>query len=298
MLCGNRLKYVDVFYTYTMSRCQRLSLLNPPETHHQKQSNPNRETQRKIVFLSPRGGTGKSSLIANISVNLALKGLKIGIADLDLKGPSLNTMFNIDENGFRLNDFLLGRCSASSCVIDLTKQLNLRKGGLFLLPASLHTTDILNIYEKGYNIDGLTLGLINMVNDLGLDFLLIDTPSGLDEDVLISMLMGDYAVILARPDSQSRAGTNAIINFLRKLGYGEKGRSISLIINYVPPACDAEEVRDEFERTYGYPVLAVVPFYADVFTNTNREVFSSKEPRHPFSAKVNEISEKLLNRLF
>jgi len=273
-----------------------LSLLNPPETHRPEQSNLKRRFQGKIVFLSPRGGAGKSSFIANIAASLALRGHRIGIVDLDIKGPSLGAMFNIRERGLRLNDFLLGRCSASSCVIDLTKHLNMERSCLFLLPASLHTADILAVYDKGYSLDELVVGLTDMAKDLKLDLVLIDTHSGLDEDALISMAISDHAVVLSRLDRQNHLGMTTTITALRKLGYGERGRSISLIINNVPPTCDPEEAREEFERAYGYQVLAVVPFYMEVLTHVNKEIFFLKEPSHPFSAKIAEISEKLLNR--
>lgn len=274
-----------------------MNLLNSQETPCLRPTNLTNRTQRKIVFLSPRGGTGKSSFIANIATSLASKGLRIGIVDLDLKSPSLGAIFNIDEKGLRLNDFLLGRCPISSCVLDLGKHLSMESNSLFLLSPSPHTTDILTIYEKGYSIDKLALGLANMAKDLKLDFLLIDTCSGLDEDALVSMLMGDHAVILSRSDKQSRVGTNIIITALQKLGYAEKGRSISLIINNAPPTCDMEKVRKEFEEAYGCRVLAVIPFYMEVLSNANSQVLFLKDPSHPFSAKIAAISKSLLDCL-
>lgn len=185
--------------------------------------------KEKIVFLSPRGGTGRSTFVANIAASLALKNLKVGIVDLDLKGPCLETMFSTNEGGFKLNDFLQGRCPPTSCVIDLAKYLNVKCNNLFLIPASPQAADILEIYERGYSVDELTVGLTKVVEDLELDFLLIDTHAGLDEDTLISALIADHAVILGGPDRQSRIGITYVLSTLKKLECGWKGKPISKI---------------------------------------------------------------------
>jgi ATP-binding protein involved in chromosome partitioning len=48
--------------------------------------------RHKIVVLSGKGGVGKSSVAANLSVALSLKGLQTGLLDIDLHGPSIPTL--------------------------------------------------------------------------------------------------------------------------------------------------------------------------------------------------------------
>lgn len=47
---------------------------------------------KKVMFHSFKGGTGKTNLLANVAVTLALKGLKVGVVDLDLKAPGLHSI--------------------------------------------------------------------------------------------------------------------------------------------------------------------------------------------------------------
>ena len=58
--------------------------------------NPN--INRTIAVMSGKGGVGKSSVSALLTVEMARRGLKIGIMDADITGPSVPTMFGIVHN--------------------------------------------------------------------------------------------------------------------------------------------------------------------------------------------------------
>lgn len=251
---------------------------------------------KKIVFHSFKGGTGKSNFVANLAVALAFKGLRVGVADLDFKGPGLSSFFNIDEEEtmFKLNDFLSGECSAISCAISLTERLDIKNGDLFFMPASLKMEDILAVYKIGYEVDNLTVGLMEVMENLELDFLLIDTHPGLDEDTLLAMLICDAIFVLSRLNRQDYLGTAVTLEVLNKLKYAELKKPIHLIVNSVPNTYNPREIAKEFERVYKQPVLAVIPFYMEVLAERDRGIFCLKHPSHPFSVRMAEISEKLL----
>lgn len=53
---------------------------------------------RNIVLISSgKGGVGKSTVACNIAVGLAQKGAKVGILDADIHGPSVPTMFGVED---------------------------------------------------------------------------------------------------------------------------------------------------------------------------------------------------------
>ncbi len=48
-----------------------------------------------VAFASAKGGTGKSTMVANFAAALALKGRKIGMVDADLDAPSAAAMLGL-----------------------------------------------------------------------------------------------------------------------------------------------------------------------------------------------------------
>jgi len=51
--------------------------------------------KHKILVMSGKGGVGKSSVAAYLSVALARKGYKVGLMDVDLHGPSIPRMLGL-----------------------------------------------------------------------------------------------------------------------------------------------------------------------------------------------------------
>lgn len=48
-----------------------------------------RHIKKKILVMSGKGGVGKSSVAAYLSVALAKRGYMVGLMDLDLHGPDI-----------------------------------------------------------------------------------------------------------------------------------------------------------------------------------------------------------------
>ena len=61
--------------------------------------NPNLipEVRAVVAVASGKGGVGKSTVAANLAIALARAGRRVGLLDVDIYGPSVPTMFGIDE---------------------------------------------------------------------------------------------------------------------------------------------------------------------------------------------------------
>src|SRR3546814_11894826 len=56
-----------------------------------------RRQRRLIAVASGKGGVGKSTVAANLAVGLARLGMKAGLLDADIHGPSVPTLLGVKE---------------------------------------------------------------------------------------------------------------------------------------------------------------------------------------------------------
>lgn len=244
----------------------------------------------KIAVHSFKGGTGKSTIAANLAVSLALEGRKVGVLDLDLAGPGLHVLFEMkpDEIKRTLNDYLLGACSADSIAVDLTENLGLKRGSLVFVPASFKAEDIVRVLSKGYEI-GMFRDAIDVISRLhNLDYMILDTHPGIEKSTLVSMGVCDLNIIISRMDSQDIFGTGVMLEVTKVL---EKPQI--LIANMIPPGVDREKVKARLETLFGTKVITAIPFYTEILRALSSAVFVLKNPDHDFSKTLRPVIEAL-----
>jgi chromosome partitioning protein len=72
-----------------------------------------------IAFHSYKGGTGKTTIAANLAALLAKKGYRVFLLDLDVYAPSLHSYFDKNPEKW-INDFLNGSADVGDIIVDLT----------------------------------------------------------------------------------------------------------------------------------------------------------------------------------
>src|SRR6478672_7198443 len=75
-----------------------------------------------IAFHSYKGGTGKTTIAANLAALLAKKGYRVFLLDLDVYAPSLQAYFDKEPKRW-INDFLNGTAEVGDVMMDLTSMI-------------------------------------------------------------------------------------------------------------------------------------------------------------------------------
>jgi MinD-like ATPase involved in chromosome partitioning or flagellar assembly len=246
-----------------------------------------------ISIHSFRGGTGKSNTTANLSALLAAEGRRIGVIDTDIQSPGIHVLFQLEEEEMSpsLNDYLWGMCRIEETAHDVTSRLGAEiEGQIFLIPSSVKTGEIARVLREGYDVGLLNEGFQELMEELDLDVLMIDTHPGLNEETLLSIAISDTLVIILRPDQQDYQGTSVTVEVARQL----EVPNMMLIVNKVPSVFDPDDVKSRVEKTYDCEVAAVLPHSDEMMILASSGIFALKYPDHPMTALFKKVAAGLL----
>lgn len=247
----------------------------------------------KIISIhSFRGGTGKSNMTANLAAIIAQQGNRVAIIDTDIQSPGIHVLFGLDETSTKLslNDYLWGRCSLQDTAYQVTPtSIAEANGQIYLIPCSIKMGEIARILKEGYNVLLLTQGLHEICADLELDYLLIDTHPGMNEETLLSIAISNELIVILRPDRQDFQGTAVTLQVARKLNTPK----ISLVVNKLLPKYDPEEVKEQVAAKFNVPVLGVFPVEEEMIDLGSKDIFTLKYPDHAYTTVMKHVARTI-----
>jgi flagellar biosynthesis protein FlhG len=185
-----------------------------------------RPRTRTISVTSGKGGVGKTTLLANLAVQFARLGKRVLILDGDLGMANVDVMFGVRAKKSLLS-VLNGDASMADIVIELAQNIRLIPGGSGVSEL-LHLQPV----ERQFVLDQVSQ------IDWPVDILLIDTASGIDENVLSLNAAAEEAVVVLTPDPSSMTDAYALIKVMNQR-FGEN--RFSVVANMV--ANEAEALR-------------------------------------------------------
>ena len=179
-----------------------------------------------ILVLSGKGGVGKSTVAVNLSVELASNGMRVGILDVDIHGPSIPGMFGLEGKQLLSN-------GEAIIPVAFTENLSVISIG-FLIEDRKDA-----VIWRGPMKYNVIKQFISQVEWGDLDYLVVDCPPGTgDEPLSVAQLVGENASALnvTTPQRVAIDDVRKSITFCQKLNMKLLG-VVENMSGFVCPHC-------------------------------------------------------------
>jgi septum site-determining protein MinD len=216
-----------------------------------------------LVITSGKGGVGKTTSTAALGVALAQAGQKTVVIDLDVGLRNLDLVMGAERRVvFDLINVVQGVARLPQALIR-----DKRLETLWLLPAS-QTRDKDALTEAGVK------AIINELRST-FDWIICDSPAGIERGATLAMQFADAAVIVTNPEISSVRDADRIIGLLdsktEKALQGERMEKHLLIARYDSQRAGRSEMLgiDDVLEILSTPLLGVIPESEEVLRASN-----------------------------
>ena len=216
-----------------------------------------------LVVTSGKGGVGKTTSTAAIGAALAQAGKKVVVVDFDIGLRNLDLVMGAERRVvFDLINVVQGTARLSQALIR-----DKRLDNLSLLPAS-QTRDKDALTEEGIG---------RVIADLRAshDWIICDSPAGIDKGATLAMRFADLAVVVANAEVSSVRDSDRIIGMLDsrtvRAETGERVEKHVLITRFDPARAARGEMIgiDDILEILATPLLGIIPESQDVLRASN-----------------------------
>jgi len=200
---------------------------------------------RVITIASGKGGTGKTTLTANLGIALSKMGKKVLLVDADVAMANLSLILGMQSSPITLHDVLLGEAQVHDAVYDGPE-------GIHFIPSGLS----LDNYKR---VDSERLaGIIASLEDQ-YDFILMDAAAGIEKNVLSALSAAQETLLVTMPTSPAIADALKTKIVAQRLG----SKVIGVIINFIMGE-KGEISKSECSSILELPVYGSVPYDSEV----------------------------------
>ena len=218
-----------------------------------------------IVVPSGKGGVGKTTTSASIATGLALRGHKTAVIDFDVGLRNLDLIMGCERRVvYDLINVIQGEATLTQALI---KDKNCEN--LFILPAS-QTRD-----KDALNRDGVEKIMAELTEKMGFEYVICDSPAGIEQGALMALYFADEAIITTNPEVSSVRDSDRILGILQsKSRKAEQGGTVKehlLITRYSPERVAKDEMLSvqDICDILRIPLIGVIPESQNVLQASN-----------------------------
>jgi len=195
---------------------------------------------RIITFASGKGGTGKTTVVANLGTAMAQLGKKVTILDADITMANLGLMLGLEGQEVTLHDVLAGETDVAQATYE-------GPAGMRVVPSSISLEGM-----RKTKLERLRKAVSELAERT--EILLIDCPAGLDRDAITALTMGQEMILVVTPDIASLSDALKTKIISENLGV----KPIGVIVTRTTDE-SVDLSSEEIESVLDLPVLAVIP---------------------------------------
>lgn len=239
-----------------------------------------------LSVTSGKGGVGKTNISTNLAYTLAKSGKKVLLLDADLGLANVDVILGLAPE---YNLFHLFHENTS-----LDKILLETPYGFRILPASSGVSDMVSL-SRGQKLD-----LLDAMDTLDedLDYLVVDTGAGINDNVLYFNLAVQERLLVLTPEPTSLTDAYALIKVLKMHHGVERFR---VLVNMVKDQRAAKETYikllnacDHFLDGISLDLVGFVPHDPKVRKGVLEQVpFCHGHPRSPAAQAIVQAAEKV-----
>src|SRR5713101_3969904 len=216
-----------------------------------------------LVVTSGKGGVGKTTSTAALGAALAHAGQKVAVVDFDVGLRNLDLVMGAERRVvFDLINVVQGVAKLSQALIR-----DKRVETLWLLPAS-QTRDKDALTEHG-------VGSVIKEMRAKFDWVICDSPAGIERGATLAMRFADAAVIVTNPEVSSVRDSDRIIGLLdsktEKAEMGQRVEKHILITRYDAQRAARGEMLniEDVLDILSTPLLGIIPESEEVLKASN-----------------------------
>ena len=245
-----------------------------------------------IAIHSGKGGVGKSTVAANLAIALAQRGMRVGLLDADIHGPSMPKMFHTED------------CRPVSAEVDGRTLIDpIEQYGVKMLSIGFFVDPAQAVVWRGGMASNAIKQLIQDANWGELDYFLIDRPPGTSDIhlTLVATLQLTGAIVVTTPQPVALVDARKGVDMFRNEKINVPVLGIIENMAWFTPAELPENKYYIFGRDggkhlaedLGVPLLGQIPLVQSIREAGDDGAPIAMQTGHPAAAIFAAIAEKI-----
>lgn len=241
-----------------------------------------------ITVTSGKGGVGKTTTSVNLAMALALAGHRTCVIDFDIGLRNLDLVLGCERRVvYDFVNVLAGEATLRQALI-----VDRRVPLLSILPAS-----------QTKNKDALTVeGVGRVIGDLreDFDFIICDSPAGIESGALHAMYFADRALVVVNPEVSSVRDADRILGLLSsstQLAEADLGDVVPelVVTRYHPRRVSQGEMLslEDITEMLRIPLVGVIPESASVLEASNAGEPLVLRAEHPAGMAYHDLAARV-----